>query len=273
MMPLRLLAGFLLLLSLPLPAGAAADLGIPECADPTLAALSKDQRIYRAVVYGSKKAADLPVNAMLYDKEGKAWVKKAKNSWTPLPSAGSASSSSAGATQGASQQSDDSMDKAKENPTREGILERKRTATSDLIPDLTQSLRALQCRLRATCAASEKSQIAKPSDSTVKVQPYGCVEFELPVFRGCDVSPGISVAFVTPNSCINAADALFAQERNLLNLSIAYDASYRTIAQFSGMFEGFLSEFRFPLLNPLWQTVRVLGGLKNIPCFLSQCEE
>ncbi len=36
---------------------------------------------------------------------------------------------------------------------------------------------------------------------------------------------------------------------------------------------GFLAEFRFPLLNPLWQTVRTLGGLTNIPCFLSQCDE
>jgi len=272
MMSARMLAGLLILLSLPLPAGAAADLNIPACTDPTFDALAKEQRFYRGVVYGSKKAADIPVNGIVYDKQGQAWFKKTKNSWTGVPSAaGSSSSSATGGND--SQKSDDAMDAAKDVPTREGILGTKRSATSDLVPALTQSLRALQCRLRAVCDAALKSQTAKKDDKTVKVQPLGCIELEMPVLRGCDTTQGVSAIFITPNACANAANAIFAQESNILNLSVAYDGSYRTIAQFSGMFEGFLSEFRFPLLNPLWQTVRVLGGLKNIPCFLSQCEE
>jgi len=271
MMRLRLLPAFLVLLSLPLPSHAAPDVDTPECTDETYTALAREQRTYRGVVYGSKKAADLPVNSILYDKDGDAWIKKAKNSWHTVPGFGQESST--GVQASGWQNSDSEMDDKKDVPTRKGILEAKRTATSDLIPALTQSLRALQCRLRAVCELAYASQTAEEEEDKLKVQPVGCIEFELPVLKACSTRDGVSPAFIAADACNRAADALFAQESNILNLSVAYDGSYRTVAQFSGMFEGFLSEFRFPLLNPLWQTVRVLGGIKNIPCFLSQCEE
>lgn len=262
------LLGTGLLLAFLLPAQAlAADLATPACIDDTYAALAKEQRLYRSVVFGAQKAKNLPVNSLLYDGDGKAWLKTQENEWAAVPEEGS-SSSSGGKTRG-----DAGMDEASDTPVRRGLLQAKRTATSDIIPGITQSLRAFQCRLRGVCEALKASQDEGQEGKTVTVQPDGCIEMEFPVIRGCADTEGVGVALVDPSMCDTAADSLFKHESDILDLSVSYDASYRTVAQFAGMFEGFLSDFRFPLLNPLWQTVRTLGGLKNIPCFLSQCEE
>lgn len=271
MTPRFIRTGLLLAFLLPYSAGAA-DFATPACIDGMYAALGKEQRLYRSVVFGAPKAESLPVHGILHDRDGDQWLKTAANEWTKVPAEDPPPSNG---TAPASQttRNDEDMDRAKDTPTRRGLLQAKRTATSDLIPGITQSLRALQCRLRAVCESIVRSQDADQNATTVTVQPDGCIEMELPVLSGCVETDGINPAFVDPSLCDNAADSLFRHETNVLNLSIAYDASYRTIAQFSGMFEGFLSDFRLPLLNPLWQTVRALGGLKNIPCFLSQCEE
>lgn len=254
----RLLPAVLLLLLLPVPLRAQLDLATTACTDQTAAAFAREQRLYRSVVYGSKKAADLPVGSMLYDKQGNAFLKKGANAW-----AGS----------GASVRGDSAMDAAKDTPTRRGLLETRRSQTSDLIPALTQSLRAFQCRLQAVCAVGEWSQTAPKDNETLTVQPDGCIELTMPVIDGCRITEDIAPSFMAVGVCDQAAQAVFDREKNTLDLSVAYDASYRSVAQFAGMFDGFLKEFRFPLLTPLWQTVRVLGGLKNIPCFLAQCDQ
>lgn len=268
-------AGLLLALLLPAPA-LAADLGTPACTEDIYGALAKEQRMYRSVVYGAKNAEFLPVNSFLYDKDGKAWLKTGRDEWKEIKENASSSSGQGGAQPGGGEgesKDDSEMDRTKDTPSRRGLLEAKRTGTSDLIPAVTQSLRALECRLRAVCEIASASQSAKESDDKLKIQPEGCIEMELPVLQECSVRDGVSPALIDLGLCDRAVEAIFLQESNILSLSIAYDASYRTIAQFTGMFEGFLSDFRFPLINPLWQTVRTLGGLKNIPCFLSQCEE
>lgn len=268
-------AGLLLALLSPL-AASAADIATPACIGDIYGALAKEQRLYRSVVFGAKDAQYLPINSFLYDKEGKAWLKTETDTWREIRQ-DSAASSSQGGTQaggnGGGSRDNGEMDKNKDTPTRRGLLEAKRTGTSDLIPPITQSLRALECRLRAVCEISSASLSAKKDEEKLKVQPEGCIEIELPVLRSCSVTDGVSPSLVDPSLCDKAVKEIFLQESNILSLSIAYDASYRTVAQFAGMFEGFLSDFRFPLINPLWQTVRTLGGLKNIPCFLSQCEE
>lgn len=266
-------AGLLLALLAP-GFASAADLAVPSCIGEIYGALAKEQRMYRSVVYGAKDAQFLPVNSFLYDKEGKAWLKTKADEWKEIEDDSDASSSQGAIQSGGEGQTRDNgeMDREKDTPSRRGLLEAKRTATSDIIPGITQSLRAFECRLRAICELSSASQ-AGGDEESLTVQPDGCIEMKLPPLRACSVADGISPAFIDPSLCDEAVEAIFLQETNILSLSIAYDASYRTIAQFTGMFEGFLSDFRFPLLNPLWQTVRTLGGLKNIPCFLSQCEE
>jgi len=267
-------AGMLLALFSPLTA-MAAEIATPACIGDIYGALAKEQRLYRSVVFGAKEAEDLPVNSFLYDKEGKAWLKTESDTWREIEQ-DSNSSTGQGAAQpngGGGSRDNGEMDKNKDTPTRRGLLEAKRTGTSDLIPPITQSLRALECRLRAVCEISSASLSAKKEADKLKVQPEGCIEMELPVLDSCSAAEGISPSLIDLSLCDKAVEEIFLQESNILSLSIAYDASYRTVAQFTGMFEGFLSDFRFPLINPLWQTVRTLGGLKNIPCFLSQCEE
>lgn len=269
-------AGLLFALLFPLPMHAI-DVATPACIGEIYGALAKEQRMYRSVVFGAKDAEDLPVNSFLYDKDGKAWLKTEQDTWREIKNDASSSSSEGTAqpgNNGGESRDNSEMDRNKDTPTRRGLLEAKRTATSDIIPGITQSLRALECRLRAVCELSSASQpVKKDDDEKLKVQPDGCIEMELPPLHSCSTAEGISPALIDPSLCDDAMEAIFLQESNILSLSIAYDASYRTIAQFTGMFEGFLSDFRFPLINPLWQTVRTLGGLKNLPCFLSQCEE
>jgi len=264
------------LLLLPLtPAMAATDVVTGSCTTQTYDALAKEQRMFRSVVYGAKKAADLPVNSILYDKDGGEWFKAEKNSWKEIPKDDDGNGTQIGSpsNSGGGTKTDGDMDDVKDTPTRKGLLEAARTTTSDIVPGVSQSLRALECHLRAVCEVAVRSQFPADDKKDIKVQPMGCIDIELPPMKACDISDGISPALTDAGVCDSAADAIFQEEINLLSLSVSYDASYRTIAQFSGMFEGFLAEFRFPLLNPLWQTVRVLGGLKDIPCFLSQCEE
>ena len=259
---LRIATGSLLTLFLCagiMPVASAADITTPACLTQTYNALAHEQRVYRSVVFGQKKASDLPVGSILFDNTGTGWIKADTNQWKT--------------TVQSQVLGDDQMDNTKDTPTRRGIFEQKRTPTSDMIPSLLQSLRALQCHLRAVCDAEAQSEDpANKGKSTVTVQPDGCIQMQLPLMTACSTDQQ-SPAAITPGNCAQAADALWQQEISLLKLTVAYDGAYRSIAQFSGMFDGFLSEFRFPLLNPLWQTVRVIGGLKNIPCFLSQCEE
>ncbi len=277
MMRRLLSAGMIMFLLASASPAAAQTLATPACVDETYALLAKEQRLFRSVIFGAKKPENLPVNSLLYDKEGKAWLKTKKNEWKEVPKEeeeepAGGNAGAAGGGQGT--KTDSAMDSAKELKTRRGLLEARRTATSDNIPAITQSLRALECRLRAVCELAIRSRSTeKDEEEKLKIQPTGCIEFELPVIKGCSAVDGISPSFIDVGACDEAADGLFIQESNLLSLSVAYDASYRTIAQFSGMFEGFLSDFRFPLINPLWQTVRTMGGLKGLPCFLSQCDE
>ena len=105
---------------------------------------------------------------------------------------------------------------------------------------------------------------------TVTVQPDGCRTFDEPVLKSCRNPTQVTVS---AGSCDEVVNALLDQESQMLVLLVSYDSAYRTLLQFQGVFEGFLSTFRFALLDPLWQTVRAIGGFAHLPCFLSQCDE
>lgn len=92
----------------------------------------------------------------------------------------------------------------------------------------------------------------------------------MPIFDSCRVS---DLNSFNQGGCTTQVQLILARETKMLELLFAYDASYRSLMQLAGTFEGFLSDFRFPLLQPLWQMVRTLGQLDNLPCFLAECNE
>ncbi len=274
-------AGLLLLLLL--PASLSSAQGVPaspsgsECLTDLYDAFGREHRLERAVLYGKAKPEDAPVTSVFYDDEGNAWAKTGPDEWKS-PNDGFEGTTWTDLQM--ERQSEKDLLCEKNEPElqascvklpRRGIFEIKKTPTSDLIQPVVQSVRALQCRLRAICALAAQS-VNKPDDETITITLDGCLPMTFPVLKGCrELSP--TVLEVMPGMCQSARRQLVNREMQLLTLSMSYDASYRSLAQFAGMFQEFLLQFRFPLIEPLWQTVRMLGGMKDIPCFESECNE
>lgn len=230
-----------------------------SCTAQTYGAMAHEQRLYRSVLFGQKASKDLPVGSVRYDLDGNSWIKKAANNWASL-AAGFENTT----------WSDYLMDQQADVPARRGIFETRKTLTSDLIPPLLQAYRAFGCRLRAVCSTQLESQRVDDQTTDVQVQPLGCIQFDEKVFSAC--KPGVQGS-VSANGCDANVDAILDHERALLTLTIAYDSAYRTLMQFEGVFAGFLTDFQFPLLQPLWQTVRAIGAFGNLPCFIGQCDQ
>lgn len=248
--------GLLAVIILPTSARAQ-DIVRSACITDVYEHISREERMYRSVVLGQKKSADLPIGSVRIDEDFDTWIKTANNAWRSLDHDGLTWSNTL-------------MDEQADVPDRRGLLEIRKTPTSDLIPALAQSVRALQCRLRSVCMAAQDS-VGLGEDASLKVQPTGCIEFEFKAFDGCREQS--TIADTLANVCDTAIDATLERERKFLELLVTYDAAYRSLMQFSGMFEGFMDDFRFPLLEPLWQAVRALGALDGLPCFSAQCDE
>lgn len=280
MMRTLLSTGLILALTMPSVVGAQ---GVPasptsaECLEDLYDAFGREHRLERAVIFGRTTAANAPVTSVFYDDDGDPWIKTGPDEWT------SPSDEFDGETW-----SNDDMDDQSEHDLlcqdnsdelqqtcvklpRVGILETRKTPTSDLIEPIVQSVRALQCRLRAICALAADSP-NKESGEKVTIEVDGCLPMTFPVMESCrNLSPTFFETM--PGMCASARQQLIEREMEILTLTTSYDASYRSLAQFAGMFQEFLIQFRFPLIVPLWQTVRMLGGLNDIPCFSAECNE
>ncbi len=218
--------------------------------------LSHEERVFRSVIFGAPRIERMEPGNVLYDKEGNAWMKISDDAWKSpdMPD---------------ETWTDSIMDNEREIESRYGLLETRRALSSEVIPATLQAVRALQCRLRAVCMTVTESREKEAGDS-VTVEPPGCIEFEMPVFEGCIK---LDTALVESSFCDTTSDMLVDRESRMLEMIVAYDAAYRSLLQFAGIFEGFLTDFRFPLLQPLWQMVRAVGQLDGIPCFLAECSE
>jgi hypothetical protein len=269
------------LASLLLPLAAQAQVNRSDCLSQLYTSLGREQRMFRAVVLGQRDPQDAAIGAVRFDVDAVAWTKTAENQWL------SADPKRASLT-------DDGMRFALETDPlckstsaevnqlclvlpRKGILETKGGLTSELIPQITQSFRAFQCRLRALCDVFQQS--ASPSASaTIRVQPAGCEPMEYPAFTSCKLqdpdtqqhATGYQVSF---DACPNAVSSMLTHESNVLKAVVSYDAAYRTLLQFAGSFEEFVGHFRLPVFDVLSQTVRLMKEFEDLPCFLAQCNE
>lgn len=249
-----------LLLATALPArGQEASQGLDPCVAAYRDALGSEERFFRTVIYGQPSAANARSGTVRYDSDGNAWVKIAPNSWRSLGP-------------GTAQRSDAQMGSDREHPDRHGLVEIREALTSEaFITPATQSLRALRCRMAAVCQAAEASEFA--DSSIITVQPLGCLPVEMPVFAACDFSGRATEG--TRNSalanCYSDVSATMLMEADLLRMTSAYDSGYRSLLQFSGSFEGFIDDVRDPILQPMQRAVDMFLELRQLPCFISEC--
>lgn len=229
-----------------------------SCTKEIYAGMATEQRIFRAVLYGQKKAEKEEIGNVRYDKEGNPWLKTADGEWRSL----------APGYEGTTW-SDTQMDLQGAAPVRRGLFERREAVTSDILPEVIQSVRALQCRLKAQCDRARQS--VGFTGATLTIKPDGCVPLPYAAFPAC--AAPLDVAEATISACDEATVAVLEREMRLLELQVSYDAAYRTLLQFAGQMEGFMEDFRLPLLQPLWQAVDALSAFDGVTCFLSQCDE
>lgn len=243
-----------------------------ECRTRTNRELAREQRLYRAYMFGKKNAEDAEVGNVRYDREGWAWL-KADNSGTPWINSHQDNQS----LKWSNSVMDDQDEHSEILPIK-GIFETKRVMTSELLPYLLQNIRALECRTAALCEVARFSEIQDLEDAqdVGVVQPNGCIEFKnLKTWPECHfISPDLSTVnqMDSRTYCDEITNQLIRREVEQLKLVVEYDAGYRTLLQFAGNFDIFLRELRWPLTGTLRQAVQLIGQLQRIPCFLSSCD-
>lgn len=234
-----------------------------DCMAEVTRLLGREQHFARSVIFGQPRATDAPLTSVRVDIEGNAWTKTGDNQWKSFAPGFETTT-----------WSDLLLEQRAESPARRGYLEVRRAQTSELIPALLQNLRAFECHARAICERAVQSLTAD-EDGLLDIAPWGCdVPDELPI-AACRIEETSPVAEATDvrADCMRIVDSLVAREADILDAVVAYDAAYRSLLQFAGILERFLTDFRFPLFEPLWQAARSITELQRIYCFTAQCDE
>lgn len=268
----RILSIALAIIMLSTPTLLLAQASTDNCRGRVNRELAREQRLYRAYMFGKKRAEDAEVGNVRYDTDGWAWLKTIDEN-TPWIN-------SSPGDQGLSWSNTimDQEDEHAEIIPIKGIFETRRVMTSELIPYLLQNIRALECRTAALCEVSRFSEDKEGPDPfhIDEVQPIGCIKFrELATWKECHFkTPDLSVASPADSRsyCDEITNQLIRREVQQLLLATEYDAGFRTLLQFAGNFDIFLREMRWPLTGTLRQAVQLIGQLERIPCFLSSCD-
>lgn len=248
--------------------------GASPCTDTVNKELAKEQRYYRGVLLGHYTAKNSAVGDVHYDDEGDALIKTEDNKWK------SGLKVFDGITW-----SDTQMDRHDEQRLEDkledspGIFETKRMLTSDLIPYLIQSFRALQCRIDMICRTVDLSIGQKKEEGEdpqkVRVGAVGCIEEELEIYPACQLSAGERNTAEEGDAlsyCTSTGREMLAREEDLLRVLVEYDAAYRSLLQLAGSLDLFLGSFEWPVGQLLRQTAGILGYMQRIPCFIATCD-
>jgi hypothetical protein len=208
-----------------------------------------------------------------YDREGRAWLKTG-NGYEPW-----INSVPRDLDEGHSNDEMDENDEHADSLPLIGIFETKRVSTSEMIPYLLQSIRALECRMDSICEVVLHSEGEKGEQSVEieEVQALGCVSYvKVDTLSECHLADeGTSISKDQGDAkvyCDKVSKQTLEREIALLKLVIEYDAGYRTLLQFAGNFDIFLKEMRWPLANTMRKAVQMIGQLDRIPCFISSCD-
>ena len=263
---LRFSLGFLLIVTIvtPLTVNAESEFGerfnASVCKNEMLDALAREQRQYRSIIFGEPPASGATIGHVRFDLNYHPFIKVGENTWRTTASGRTAITFR-----------DTDIELTAEFPTRRGIFDTPRTLTSELVPYLTQAIRAFDCRTQAWC--SVPGQGIDDGDLVTIRNISGCDEIRLPALPTCNEAMDFPDIPDTRSYCEKIQPNLVNREIALLKMATEYDAAYRTLLQFAGDFDSFLREFRFPFTNTLKKASQLIGQFQRIPCFSSSCDE
>ena len=288
------------------PSSIAADPAkIQRCRNEIVQALSQQHRIYRDILFGRKKAADETEGNTRHTEDGTAWI-KIHGRWV---SAGLSPGKTLTDEDIDTQTEGEWMNEfalPPEHPRsphgpRLGLFEAKGKTTSQIVPGLGSAYRAFQCRLAAVCATvsasnasdarsftmRDGSALTADDDKVIVVSSPNCLPMQADPFPDCRfanterIAPNAAMSSdgvlnplinnIVRDDCEPAREELLQREQEYAKMLIAYDASYRSLLQFSGNFDSFLFAFHGDILDPLDQALALIGNLTRVPCFLSAC--
>lgn len=271
------------------------------CRDAVEQELDREHRQFRAVMYGLPPAEQSQISEVRYDDKGAVWIKTAKDEWRSAKEKHREDGT----------MTDDGMDEASDVEPRKGIFERRRVLTSNLIPYITSSLRAVQCRFEQVCMAANQSieieeggekyqdcivEAGKTEDEEkraekkeeckedfynnapqdIEVEPTGCMKFKRKSIPACHLEGRGQTKLQESDLltyCTQVSRDLLEREMHLTKLTVEYDAAYRSLLYFAGNFDTFLQSWRWTLLGTFRQVTQLIGLLQRIPCFISSCDE
>ncbi len=255
------------------PAYAAGEVSaVDACRDDLYDALAREQRLYRSVLYGQPTASGARIGSVRYDVSGTPWIKMTADDWRTPGNKDSRPNRDWG-----DELEPEPTTTLGELPPRRGLFSLRRTTTSELIPYLLQSTRALQCRTQSVCGVARESlskkQDAPPEVVTVNVP--GCVAYQANTFDACQFAGGTANAAVGDvlSTCDQLALDLLQREQDLLRVAVEYDAAYRSLLQFAGSFDVLLQELKWPFEFSFRQVLSVIGEFARVPCFIGSCDD
>jgi len=261
-----------------------------ECRNAVDQALAREQRLYRISLFGRQKAEDTPIGSVRFDNDGWAYYKMREGRWfSPgeLQDSGRYQGNR-GMDQVSEQDSvpvaDGGMNLSPWSLPHRGIFDTKRVLTSEIVPHLTQALRAFACRIDMVCyrvAESAKMDRNSPDapeypDGKFPIRALGCIRTVWPPVEECMFTEkgGSTLNQVDALSyCKSVGLEMLHREGEVIRMLVEYDAAYRSLLQFAGVFDEFLLEMRWTMAGSIRQAASIIGWLGRIPCFISSCDE
>lgn len=291
------IAGILLALLPPMPAlsqesidDAANSNGSEQCLTDLQNRLAQQERMYYDTLFGRHPAQTLSLNTTLYDKGGIPWLKTGDNRWVRPVSFKDDASETRSDTEmdeerewsgqnEMEQEHDDSygLPDPEDQYEYEGIFERRESLTSELIPDIMQSMRALSCRSRTVCETLRRSVLGEKPDEgdyfKIHAVP-GCRMMKMKPIESCapkEETRQEILQLMEESPCDSLGAQMLDRTASITRVSVSYSAAYTSLLQFSGSLDQFLWGFRGNILSPIEQTLPLLEYLQRLPCFPSQC--
>lgn len=242
-----------------------------ECTAVIHKEVGRLHRIFRAVVFGHRDALSAPVGYVTYEVDGSAWYKVSEIAWRSADKGFENTTHFNNTVDSRSE-----IAQALGNANRVGILETKNATTSELIPYIGTSMRALQCQLYQLCDRVHKSKPFTEEDAPQSIEAiyYGCVPIQTTSIAECHINTEESrvEASTIYHNCEDAVESILQHEAEVVNLAVQYDAAYRTLLQLSGSLDLFLQEIHWPISHTLRDTTDLITVLGRIPCFVASCD-
>jgi hypothetical protein len=237
----------------------------------------KEQRSYRAHLFGLPRARDAALSEVRFAKDKSIWIKTQKgggstgspvtvDEWRSL-------------SQGYESVTwyNPLVDNQGDIPLRKGIFETRRRLSSELIPHITQAYRTFECRIEGICRLLELSEgETDHTPQSVTVGVFGCTDIPASTFTACHLQTKPTPLTTQGNLrqyCETMTESLRKREEQVTKLVMEYDAGYRSVLQFSGVLHSFLGEMRGTVLGSLRSATALLTSMGRIPCFAGSCDD